>query len=183
MVGVNVERRHWRGTAWDAGARDIGAAIQWVRRNIASRGGDPNRIIFIGHAYGGTTLATYLAHPELQGPDGVGLSAAVLIGAPFNLAPANAIAPAAGNPMFDPAHSNLQGMKALRIPVFLGVGELETADALSSATVLRDQLCGAGRCPSYRAFPDHGHISVMFSFNTADRSVSGPVLDWMRNLR
>ena len=32
-------------------------------------------------------------------------------------------------------------------------------------------------------FKDHQHISVMFSFNTADESVSGPVLAWLRGLK
>jgi triacylglycerol lipase len=183
MVGVNTDRRPWRGNPWDAGPRDIALMIGWVRDNIGRYGGDPERIFFLGHAYGATQLASYLAHPEFWvGPRG-GLTGAALLSAPFNVAPAApAGAQPANNPMLDPAHSDLPGLKALDLPLFLGSAEFDNDNTMATAEALRTALCET-RCPGHAVFKDHQHISAMFSFNTADESVSGPVLEWIRSVR
>ena len=183
MVGVNTDRRPWQNAPWDTGARDVSAMIAWVKANISRYGGDPDRIFFLGHAYGGTQLTTYLAHPEFWQGQRPGLKGAILISAPFNLAPL--MGPPgnrAGNPMFDPAHSNLEGMKALRLPIYMGSAEYDEDGTKASADLLRQELCRR-TCPAYGLYKDHQHISVTYSFNTADESVSGPVLDWIRSVR
>jgi triacylglycerol lipase len=182
MVGVNTDRHLDRGAPWGAGAKDVGLMVKWVRENIARYGGDPDRIFFVAHAYGGTDVSTYLAHKEFWTGPTPGVAGAAFIGAPFNLAPL--IMPRAGrsaNPMFDPAHSDLEGLKALDLPLFISLGEYDPDSTLASDQALRQALC-ARRCPTFVVFKDHQHISTMFSFNTADESVSGPVLAWIRSV-
>ena len=183
MVGVNTDRRPWQKAPWDTGARDVAAMIQWVKANISRYGGDPNRIFFFGHGYGGTQLTTYLAHSEFWAGPTTGLKGAILISAPFNLAPLmGPPGDRAGNPMFDAAHSNLEGLKALDLPLYLGSAEFEEDGTLASADLLREQLC-LKKCPGHDVYKDHQHISVTYSFNTKDESVSGPILRWIRSIR
>ncbi|NBO91965.1 MAG: alpha/beta hydrolase [Planctomycetia bacterium] len=53
-------------------ARDIARAFAWIQRHINKYGGDPSRVVLIGHSAGGhlaTLIATdpaYLADPELK---------------------------------------------------------------------------------------------------------------------
>jgi len=53
-------------------AKDVARAFAWVQRNIAKYGGDPTRVVLIGHSAGGhlatlvATDPTYLADPELK---------------------------------------------------------------------------------------------------------------------
>jgi triacylglycerol lipase len=199
LVGVNTDRRPLRGGKWEYGPQDMAAMIGWVRAHIAQYGGDPDKIVFLGHAYGSTQLVSYLAHPQYWCCNGrPGIVGATVISAPLNLQPATsppapprAAAPAVGvtgrappargpNPLFDARHSDLAGLKNITIPIFLGAAQFEGAQQKQSEQVLQQRLCAMGHCPTFKEFADHNHLSVMFSFNTPDASVSGPILDWIR---
>ena len=78
MTGVNVQRRAGGG-AWDDPAKDIGAVIQWVHKNIAQYKGNPNRVFIWSHSAGNPPVGTYLGRPELYGPDGIGVKGAILM--------------------------------------------------------------------------------------------------------
>ena len=181
LVGVNTDRRPWQKMPWDTGATDIAAMVRWVKANIARYGGDPDRIFLFGHGYGGSEVTTYLAHPQFWDGAEPGVKGAILLSAPFNIQPLMGPPGArAGTPMFDPEHSNLEGLKASKVPLYLGSAEFDEDATKQSADLLRQELCKAS-CPGYGLFKDHQHISVTYSFNTADTSVSGPILDWIRS--
>ena len=188
MIGVSTGRRLDAKMPWATGAEDVALMVKWVHDNIAKYGGDPNRIYFVAHAYGGTDVAKYLAHKEFWTAPTHEVAGVAFISTPFNIEPL--IMPPPGrdgavNPMADPAHSDLEGLKALNIPLFLSVAEMDPDNTHASDKALRDALCArqGQQCPPYMEFKDHQHISVMFSFNTPDESVSGPVLQWLRSLR
>ncbi|MFL4475256.1 carboxylesterase/lipase family protein [Paeniglutamicibacter sp. MACA_103] len=46
------------------GLADVVAALEWVRANIASFGGDPDQVTLMGHGAGGSLVAALLAHPR-----------------------------------------------------------------------------------------------------------------------
>jgi triacylglycerol lipase len=60
-VGVTINYRLAPEFTWPSGAEDVAAAVQWVRGNIASYGGDPSRIVVAGHSAGCVHVASYLA--------------------------------------------------------------------------------------------------------------------------
>lgn len=215
MIGVNPDRRYFEGKPWSTGPEDMEALIGWVHGHIAQYGGDPNRVVFLAHAWGGTQLVSYLAHKQFWCCGGPGIAAAALISAPLNLAPLvtfppqrrvggnrrgpsgaarAAVARQAGrgsgpartirgpNPMFDPKHSDLPGLGDIRIPVFIGAPQFDGALQRRSEALLRERLCAAGHCPAFHTFKNHNHLSATFSFNTSDRSVSGPLLAWLHSL-
>jgi hypothetical protein len=41
----------------------------------------------------------------------------------------------------------------------------------------------AGHCPTVMVFKDHSHMSEVFSPNTADDSVTAPILKWMKSVK
>ena len=197
MTGVNIQRRG--GGAWDATARDVSAAIQWVRKSAAQYGGDPARIYIWGHSAGAMSVANYLSHPELYGPDGVGVKAAVLMAGPYNLAPLKGTAPplairmgmnakpmtmpAAPDPAVQLEHSMLPGLKAVKVPLFVSAAELDPPALVELAQQLDHELTAAGRKHGFMIYKDHGHMSEIFAVNTADVSTSKPVLDWIASLK
>ena len=61
--------------------------------------------------------------------------------------------------------------------------ELDPPAIIAFAETLKDQLCKAGRCPTYLVMKDHSHISEVMSPNTPDDSVTGPILKWIRSVK
>lgn len=55
------------GGASNYGARDVIAALAWVRDNIAAFGGDPERVTLAGQSAGGAQVAVMMASPLAQG--------------------------------------------------------------------------------------------------------------------
>jgi hypothetical protein len=247
MVGVNMQRRggFGGGAAWDAGAKDVGLVVDWIRKNIKQYKGNPNRIFLWADSAGNGPVSTYAGHPEIAGADGAAVKGIVLMSSPnFNILPetvpqgsaAAAIAATAslstncgrppgegrggrgparggagpvadgarqgggrggpgaggraggGAPAVDPAtqlaRSNLPGLAKGKIAVFMGWGELDSSNILSFDVALKDALCKTGRCPTTAEFiKDHSHVSLVFSPNTADDSVTGPILKWMKSVK
>ena len=81
------------------------------------------------------------------------------------------------------ARSNLPGLANGKVAVFLGWGELDPQNILTFDETLKNALCKTGRCPTTAFFKDHSHVSLVFSPNTADNSVTGPILKWMKSVK
>ena len=208
MVGVLMQRRP--GNAWDDPAKDIAKVVQWVEQNVARYKGDPGRAFLWAQSAGNIPTGTYVGHPELYGPKGLGLKGVIFMSpATFNIlpavpprtgpnppcgpeaasAPAAAQAPAAGRGAPTPdaatqlARSNLPGLVNAKVPFLISTAELDPPGIIAFAETLKDQLCKAGHCPAYLVFKDHSHISEVMSPNTADDSVTGPILKWINDVK
>jgi hypothetical protein len=81
------------------------------------------------------------------------------------------------------ARSNLPGMVKSKVPFMVSVAELDPPNIVGFAETLKSELCKAGRCPTYMVYKDHSHISEVMSPDTADDSVTGPILKWMKSVK
>ncbi len=81
------------------------------------------------------------------------------------------------------ARSNLAGLQKSKAQFFVSAAELDPPGVILFAETLRDQLCAAKHCPQYALFKDHSHISEVMSPNTADTSVTGPILKWIKSVK
>ncbi len=81
------------------------------------------------------------------------------------------------------ARSNLPGLIKSKLPLFVSVAELDPPNVIAFAGTLKDELCKAGRCPTFVTFKDHSHISEVMSPDTPDTSVTGPILKWMNGVK
>ncbi len=231
MTGVNMQRRGGLGgggLAWDEPAQDVGRVVEWIRTNIKTYKGNPNRIFLWADSAGNGPVSTYAAHPEIHGSNGAAVKGIVLMSPPnFNILPETApaaprgaagdaargglgtncgrpagearggaprggggagrggggAAPAPVDPATQLARSNLPGLAKGKIAVFLGWGELDPPNILTFDEALKNALCKTGRCPTTAFYKDHSHVSLVFSPNTADNSVTGPILQWMKKVK
>jgi pimeloyl-ACP methyl ester carboxylesterase len=90
---------------------------------------------------------------------------------------------------------NLPGFKKTPVKIMLARAELDpgvSGDMLASDKALHDAMCagdgpnardGEGHCPSMLFLKGESHMSEVFSFDTADRIVSGPILAWMKRIK
>jgi hypothetical protein len=81
------------------------------------------------------------------------------------------------------ARSNLPGLIKSKLPFLVSVAELDPPSIIAFANTLKDELCKANRCPTFVEFKDHSHISEVMSPDTADTSVTGPILKWMKSVK
>jgi triacylglycerol lipase len=81
------------------------------------------------------------------------------------------------------ARSNLPGLVKSKVPFFVSVAELDPPNIIGFAETLKSELCKAGQCPTYVVFKDHSHISEVMSPDTADTSVTGPILKWIKSVK
>jgi Carboxylesterase family len=254
MVGVNMQRHASPG--WEDGAKDISLMLQWVEANISKYQGNPERIFIWAHSAGNIPLGTYIGHPELYGPKGVGVKGVIFMSpAAFDIAPlqpppiggsnplsiladagktcgekgamasdgalpgraagqpggpepvptasgpaaggapANAPRPGFGAPV-DPAtqlaRSNLPELKKTPVKILLANGDLDIgADPsvdgglMAFNQMLYDQLCQEGpeHCPTLLLAKGESHMSIVFSIDTPDTTVSAPILAWMAGIQ
>ena len=81
------------------------------------------------------------------------------------------------------ADSLLPGLVDSKVPFLVSVAELDPGNVTSFATAFRDALTKEGRAPAYVEFKDHSHISEVMSPGTADDSVTGPILKWIKSVK
>jgi acetyl esterase/lipase len=179
MVGVNMNYRLAPKHVWPAAHEDLAAAVQWAQANIVQHGGDPDRLVLWGTSAGADMIAGYLAYPQFHGPKGNDVKAAIMSSGFYEK----------GAPAYfgtDPAERwkrlSTEGLKKVTIPLFVSRTELDTPTAVEQTDALNKALCDAGCCPTYVVFKDHGHLSQGYSFGTPDRSVSGPILEFLRKV-
>ena len=87
------------------------------------------------------------------------------------------------DPQVQLERSLLPGLKAAKISYFLASAELDPAVMPTFIDTLADQLKMAGKSPMVEVFKAHSHMSEVFSPNTPDTSVSGPVRKWMKSVK
>ena len=81
------------------------------------------------------------------------------------------------------ARSSLPEFKKGDFKVLIVSGELDPKPLLAWSRTLHDTLCadGSAQCPQYLIAKGQSHVSLVFSIDTADTGVSGPVLSFIRN--
>ena len=186
MVGVNIDYRLAPAAKWPAARDDLSAAIQWVRANIARHGGDPERIFLWGHSAGAVHVADYVQHTELQGPEAASVKGALLLSPIYQSAAGEQPHAYYGtDAALQTAAPAIQRLGASRIPLLLGWAEFDPEMFHVFARSVTDRLCveGSGlNCPTTLYLRNHNHMTEGASIGSADESLSGPFLQWMRGL-
>jgi triacylglycerol lipase len=175
MVGVNMTYRLAPAHPWPAAQQDIQSALKWVRENIAASGGNPQRIILMGHSAGAAHVAQYLGHPQFHIAPGSGLAGAVLLLGLFDPVTAESNPPLQAYFGKDaaqyPARSAVPGLVAAKVPLLLAYAELDPQDFHTQSEQLNAALCQAGQCPGLYKLMGHSHMSEIYSINSADKTV------------
>jgi hypothetical protein len=87
------------------------------------------------------------------------------------------------DPAVQLARSNLPGLISSKVPFMVSVAELDPPNIIGFAETLKAELCKANRCPTYEVYKDHSHISEVMSPDTADTTVTGPILKWIKSVK
>ena len=184
FVGVSAGYRLAPESKWPDGARDVGAAVTWLRDHAAEFGGNPDQIFVAGISTGALHAATYVFRPDLLPAGTARPAGAVLLSGPYSF---DFSAPTKGElAYFGEDKTRWPEMvvpgKVTRadIPVLFTTAEWDDPRYLWPHAQLFSELIEKHRVrPRYRQSLGHNHVSQLLSVGTADTSVSREILDFI----
>jgi triacylglycerol lipase len=166
--------RHAPEVKWPAGAEDVAAAVAWLRGNIASYGGDPDRIIVAGNSAGATHVADFAAG---HGGDLAGVRGAALVSGIYTTRPA---APgAAPHPYYgvpDPVQASLPCLAESHVPLLFAVAERDPDRFhAAAAEVVAAWRARHGTVPNLVWIDGHNHMSAIGSLGVDEPALGVPL--------
>jgi triacylglycerol lipase len=182
LVGVNMNYELAPKAQYPVVQKDIAEVVAWARKNAASWGGDPNRIVVWGHSAGASHVGGFIAHPETYA-DVTGAKApvqgAILTSGGYEFAGPR------DNVYFGPVatlaeRSSTAGLIKSKVALLVAHAELDPEGMVAEADGLHAALTKAGRAHDYVVAAKHSHMSESYSVGTADESVSGPILAFIQ---
>ncbi|SDE29496.1 Acetyl esterase/lipase [Variovorax sp. CF079] len=189
FVGVNIEYRLAPEAPYPGGARDVAQATAWLHAQVADYGGDPSRMMLIGHSAGGTHVANYAFDPDLQ-PGGCHARAVVLVSARLQAdqSPENPNAPGVRAYFGDDvslyaARSPMRLAGLSDIPAFIVIAEFENPLLDVYGLEFAHRLADARRrAPRFLQMRGHNHMSVMAHFNSGEEALGREIMDFFSSL-
>ena len=183
-VGVNGGYRLAPEAKWPDGARDVAGAVGYLRDHVAEYGGDPSRIFVAGISTGALHAATYVFRPELVPPDAARAAGAILVSGPytfdFDAAGRGELAYFGEDPARWPGMVVNGNVTRADIPVLMTTAEWDNARYTKAyASLFHELVMEHGVTPRYLQSLGHNHSSQLLSAGTADRSVSGIIVDFI----
>ena len=185
-IGVNIEYRLAPRAPYPAGADDVAAAVGWLREHAAAWGGDPERIVLLGHSAGGSHVATFLTDPRYKG-QAQGVTAAALISArldadtlPGNPNAAGVVAYYGADPAQQRRHAPMAHAEAMTVPLMVAVAEYENPYLDLYALQYAARVAAAGRMPRIVQVARHNHTSIVAHLGSADREFATALLDFVQ---
>lgn len=176
FIGVSMTYRLAPKSKWPAGREDVAAAIAYLRANIASHGGDPQRIYVMGHSAGAIHLAHYIADAGERGESLI--AGAILFSGLFEFT--GKVGPGEKQYFTSSqdfaAGSSIRGLGKAPFPVMVAYAELDPPVFVEHSNMANKVLCAAGKCPRLVMLKDHTHISEVMGIGTADISMTREIL-------
>jgi triacylglycerol lipase len=183
-VGVNGGYRLAPDAKWPDGARDVAAAVTYLRDHVAEHGGDPGRIYVAGISTGALHAATYVFRPELVPADAARAAGAILVSGPytfdFAVAGRGELAYFGEDPARWPEMVVNGNVTRSDIPVLMTTAEWDNARYTKAyADLFHELVSKHGVTPRYLQSLGHNHSSQLLSVGTADQSVSSIIVDFI----
>jgi acetyl esterase/lipase len=183
LVGVTMNYRLAPDSTWPSGIEDLTAAVAWLKANVARFGGDPGKIVLWGHSAGAAHVADYVASAAKRGAD-AGIAGAVLTSGFYDLGTEVSVWKVYyGEDVSTYAErSSLPGLVATSVPLLVNDAELDP-DMFRDETAKLVAARSAAAKPIERVhLGGHSHISETYAVGTGDRSLSGPVVEFVRRV-
>ncbi|MCP5144379.1 MAG: nuclear transport factor 2 family protein [Gammaproteobacteria bacterium] len=182
FIGVQMNYRLAPEFMWPSGIEDVTRAINWLRSNIANYGGNPQQIFLWGHSAGAAHTADYLSHVALQNQP-AHIAGAILTSGFYDLGKEVSIWKVYYGEDIStyPERSSLPGLLQTNVPLFVNDAELDPDSFRLETEQLVRERDRIGRPVTYIRLPGHSHISETYAIGSGDRSLSDPVIRFIRN--
>lgn len=192
MVGVNATYRLAPMHPWPSGGEDVGRIVAWLHEHARAFGGDPRRIVLVGHSAGATHAATWLFMRAVHGERGPGVAGAALISGVYAARhPRYSMEPPRPNQFayYGPDTARWDKMWPFEHvqpghpPVFVVASELEPYYFAWPSAALVDALVKVDRrLPGFRVLRNHNHVSSALQINCEIDELGPDLLQFIRAL-
>jgi acetyl esterase/lipase len=182
LVGVTANYRLAPQSQYPSGVADIAALVAWLKQHIGEYGGDPRHIFLWGHSSGGAHVADYLAHAARSHQDPKVAGAILMSAAVYDLGHEVSVWKSyyGDDVSRYAAESSLPGLVKSTTPLLVTDAELDPENFQAQADELTQARKAAGHPVERLHVLGHSHLSEAYAIGTADDSVSGPVLKFIR---
>ena len=186
-VGVNMEYRLAPEAAYPAGAEDVACAIAWIKENAWEFGGNPERIIVMGHSAGAAHAAAYVCDPAARPAGGPGVAGLVLISGRLRADARPDNPNAHGVRAYYGADESLYECRSavtyagrVDVPLFVAIAEYENPylDAYAAEFLHRVGMV-RGRVPRFIQLRGHNHTSIVAHFDSGEDSLGRELLGFI----
>lgn len=186
-LGVSAGYRLVPGGAYPAMLEDGAAAVRWVTDNIADHGGDPQRIVLMGHsagAYNAVMLALDRRWLDRAGVPRTSLRGAIGLAGPYDFLPLDSEGTiAAFGKTADLAQTQpVNFARADAPPLLLVTGAADTTVRPRNSSALARAVTAAGQPTEMVVVPDMGHIGILLALTRpfeGDGTVNRSVFDFI----
>jgi acetyl esterase/lipase len=157
---------------------DAAAAVRWVRANAARLGGDPDRIVLVGHSAGAYNAAMLAVDERWLGADRRAVRGLVGLGGPYDFLPLDIpVTIAAFGQERDAASTQpVTFASAGDPPALLLHGALDTTAYPRNSERLAALLRAAGVDARVKLYPKVGHVGIVTALARPFRG-RAPVLE------
>lgn len=165
LIGVTMTYRLAPDSSWPAGAEDICAALDWLKSNIASRGGNPDCIVLMGQSAGAVHVANYLAGHHGSSTGTIPAAAVMVSGlydmtrldySPFEEA-------YFGDAQNARVQSSLDALAQTSKPLLFAVAEYDPSNFQEQAKFVTDTFWNTHkRLPRMLHLGGHNHLSPLY---------------------
>lgn len=171
--GFNVvipDYRKYPDVVWPAYVEDAAAAFAWTHSNIARYGGDPDRIVVMGHSAGAHSVAMLAADAQFLAARGLtpgDMAGVIGMAGPYDFNPSSRkYRKVFAGPPFDKMQvSNF--VNGDEPPMALLHGDADSTVSIRNQRSLAAALEKAGVCNRTRTYPGIGHIGIVGAFTWA----------------
>ena len=187
LVGVNATYRLVPDAKWPDGANDVGAAVAWVKDNIADYNGDPNQIFVIGKSAAASHAATYAFRPDVLKPGTPAAAGVILVSGGYGAdpdSPSEARLAYFGEDLSRwPEISTIGNAERTEIPVMFTISEFDNPGTQASMVELVAEVTAKrGHMPRVVQLVGHNHYSPNPSIGTQDTQLSAAILQFVRSV-
>jgi acetyl esterase/lipase len=187
FTGITLTYRLAPAFRWPSGGEDLGLAVEWVRRNAAQYGGDPDRIVLTGQSAGATHVATYLAGQGLPAGSTPAIAGAALFSGVFDLTLSdhNELHAAYYGTDYQQYErmSTVAALGAIAVPCLYTISELDPPQFhRQAAAVVSARIAATGRVPELLYLVGHNHVSSVMQLGSPADTLGAPLTQFVRRV-
>ena len=171
FLGVNATYRLAPEFTYPAASYDVASALAWIGEHAQEFGGDPAKVVVMGHSSGAAHVATFVALPEMRESLRFPPAGAVLSSGVYD----PSIGPNTYSPYYgdDPAllasRSSIDELSRTDIPLLVSSAEFDPPATQRQTLRLIDAIGErSGKFPHFVQADGHNHYSVMYQFGTSE---------------